>query len=76
MKKYLDPFLPLRLGIPFGVDDLDRLRFLLEPCDEPREERDDSEEDLPRRPPRVRLLERDLELPDDDREEECDEPDE
>ena len=67
--------LPARRGIPFGVDDLDRLLFRLEP-DEDLDERDDSEEERPRRPPRARLLERDLELDDDDLDDDRDDPDE
>jgi hypothetical protein len=60
--------------MPFGVDDLDRLRFRLE-FFEDRDECDDSDDDRPRRPPRARLLDRDLELAE-ERDDERDEPEE
>ena len=55
-----------------GVEDLDLLLLGLEPDDD----RDDADDERPRRPPRVRLLERDLELDVDDFDVDRDEPDE
>lgn len=58
--------------MPLGVEDLDLLLLGLEPDDD----RDDADDERPRRPPRVRLLERDLELDVDDFDVDRDEPDE
>ena len=72
-QNYLEGFLAVRRGVPFGVDDLDLLRFRREP-EVDGDERDEPDGDRPRRPPRVRLRERDLELEEDECDVERDDP--